>query len=662
MRCGWSVWGVLCLWTFISAEKRVLVSKGITTIFRNESIQRQVECEMEANTSFFIILTLWNGSNALTLESHIKVEPEKLEFPASLTSQRVMQSFRIFGYQQGRYRLSYTLTQNTAKYSLSASDSVILVTNREETWDGIAYQFSLNVACFILGSLFLIACHFSPFAGYRAVIRARWIHRLIKFWQLECDGSFVCKECGIPAALLNRFHLDAGRLCIALSVCSLVVMVPVNYFSGSAQEAFSHVIFQQTTWSNVPLRSNWFWCHVGYSYLLTAFVLVFLARQRSIMEALETQTKGVLGDKSVLIRSGLPSTTDALHLTRFLRNHFQEHRIREVKIVHDLHNVHSVLAHRRRQMERSRRLEGLHAKYQSGDLSWNLVLCPGPMSFPSISEIIWPYTKCLPCANALQKRRPDSFKSEKYCERLQMEMKELEKELEIFPEDVLYRYGECSGAAFIVFDSKITRNRFLRLTQSPFSCPNWIAKRSFASLENKELLSQLCVTIAPEPHDVLWPNLSHRPNIFKSFVDSFLRQIAMFLILLVFSTPTNVLVYLRVDANSQIYSKLYAQQSQILAFAATYLPSLFLILVNWLLLTILYYLSMTQVDCSESRRIQSLIVKGFVYLSSILLPYIGVPAAFVALNGLQHREESKSYLESFLFKVSGTLFITYLCQ
>lgn len=45
----------------------------------------------------------------------------------------------------------------------------------------------------------------------------------------------------------------------------------------------------------------------------------------------------------------------------------------------------------------------------------------------------------------------------------------------------------------------------------------------------------------------------------------------------------------------------------------------------------------------------------------MLLPSIGVTVAYLAVSRLEH-DEGRDYIESFLYKVSGTFFISYVCQ
>ena len=83
--------------------------------------------------------------------------------------------------------------------------------------------------------------------------------------------------------------------------------------------------------------------------------------------------------------------------------------------------------------------------------------------------------------------------------------------------------------------------------------------------------------------------------------------------------------------------------------------------MNALLLLLLFHLSEFEPWSTESRRMRSYMQKAFWYLllSTIILPSIGVSAAYIGIKDL---DGGKSYMQVFLFRVSGTFFITYVCQ
>jgi hypothetical protein len=160
----------------------------------------------------------------------------------------------------------------------------------------------------------------------------------------------------------------------------------------------------------------------------------------------------------------------------------------------------------------------------------------------------------------------------------------------------VYDERECAGRAFVTFDSTQTRNAFFRLVRSR-SCGGRVANAvedfamrlrgipkppSSAEADTKaaelaEFLPGISVTSAPEPADVIWENVAVRPTSAAQIAVSIVRHLMTLALLLLFSTPTAVLVYIRLDATSDIYSKLEHRHSLVMTLAAAYLPSLLLV-------------------------------------------------------------------------------------
>ncbi|RHY99291.1 hypothetical protein DYB37_011736, partial [Aphanomyces astaci] len=94
-------------------------------------------------------------------------------------------------------------------------------------------------------------------------------------------------------------------------------------------------------------------------------------------------------------------------------------------------------------------------------------------------------------------------------------------------------------------------------------------------------------------------------------------QLATVVIMILFSTPTAVLIYVKLDTHSAVYA-IYDISSVLAKFITAYLPSLLLITVNWCLLTSLFYLTTVEPWLSESERMKSFLNKGFSYLLLVL--------------------------------------------
>lgn len=422
-----------------------------------------------------------------------------------------------------------------------------------------------------------------------------------------------------------------------------------NFLSGNAHTSRQGDTFQQTTLSNVPLDSDWYWVHVGYCYMVAGGVITLLVRQDALASHLRRIVRErLVGARSVFIQHGLPASTTNSQLRSQLTELVaplstaadKASIVRQVAIVYDLRRVHSILARRHDlavELERARELD---AAYEAGTLSWSLVCCPGSAMAPSLHEVVSSFARCRPCRYACRRDEPEcrcycctcccprhhpvarskedelhlSDDHQRCCcsyfggyfgsggdnevggESAQVQL--LIDELDFFPDKVLKVYDEreCAGRAFVTFDSTHTRNAFFRLVRSR-SCGGRAvnAVEDFAmrlrgvpkppsSLEADanagelaKYLPGISVTSAPEPADVIWENVAVRPTSFAQVVVSIARHLVTLALLLLFSTPTAVLVYIRLDATSDVYRELEHRHSFIMTLAAAYLPSLLLV-------------------------------------------------------------------------------------
>lgn len=420
--------------------------------------------------------------------------------------------------------------------------------------------------------------------------------------------------------------------------------------SGKSTTSVGGDSFQQTTFSNVPLHSDWYWTHVGYCYLVAGCVLVFIVRyltcsftthsplsfvtfiippflappprQSQLASTLQKRTKRIVGARSILIHHGLPPTFSSKKLRSILQEYFPT-GIDEVTVIDDLTQVHSILHRRRELADQLDRMRMLDASYEHGTLSWNLLLCPGSVLVPSPSEVLCSYLCCTPCRYAWRheqitrcvcpgKKRHQplptlysSVKSDREIldPRAKSAIQSLDEELDFFPEDAIQVYNnrKCMGAAFIVFESTATRNEFVRFVNA-HSCFGQILnamddcsfcfrpevkaneeeqnRESAAMSKTNELaphLSKLVLASAPEPDDIIWMNLKYRPYSISGALGFLVRQCMTIGLLLLFSSPTAVLVYVKLDSSSAFYQDLASRHTFLVTLFVSYLPSLLLV-------------------------------------------------------------------------------------
>ncbi|GAB9467047.1 hypothetical protein Gpo141_00004406 [Globisporangium polare] len=716
----------------------IKVPTGVTTVVLDGEVTQVIECRVVAHSVVRVEMALEDGNGT---RFNALVVPRVVVFSNANASgtppvlQR--QQFTLSGRVEGRFYLTYTLSGDTELYQLSAESSVISVIDASQGWEGIWYELAFNLALFAAGMAFFVwrrmhrlelpiwkGHHAGLFERanyddldptvfkntYRDIMGDTVRERVKKFMAVGTHGAYICHTCGIPAALNLQFHVDAGHLFAVLTFFSLAVMLPVNYVSGKADHDAS---FQQTTFSNVPLESEWYWAHVAYCYLVAACVLVFILRQSQLASTLQKRTKRIVGARSLLIHHGLPPSFTSKKLRAALKEYFPT-GVDEVTVIDDLTQVHAILHRRRELSDQLERMRMLDANYEHGTMSWNLLCCPGSVLVPSPTEVLASYLCCKPCRYACRheqvtrclcpgkwrRRMPAYYSSVKSDReildpRTRSAIESLDEELDFFPEEAIrvYNTRKCMGAAFIVFESSTKRNEFVWLVNShsitgtvlnamhscslsrsadksntgdgdeqEYGAERGISKPTMSN-ELAPYLPKLVMESAPEPDDIIWMNLKYRPYSFTGIVGFLFRQVTTVSLLLLFSSPTAVLVYVKLDSNSAFYQDLEARHSFLVTLVVSYLPSLLLITVNWILLAFLYYVTMTEPSISDSRRTKIFLVKGFIYLvlSSVFLPSIGITAVYLAVSDIGE-SAGTSYVESFLYKVSGTFFISYVCQ
>lgn len=363
--------------------------------------------------------------------------------------------------------------------------------------------------------------------------------------------------------------------------------------------------------------------HGVLSDLLTVLVscprfLSLAPRQSQLASTLQKRTKRIVGARSLLIHHGLPPSFTSKKLRAVLREYFPV-GIDEVTVIDDLTEVHAILHRRRALADALERTRLLDAAFEHGTMSWNLLLCPGSVLVPSPLDVLESYLCCKPCqyvwrheqvsdcvCPAHRRRlRPhySSVKSDREIldPRARSTIQSLDEQLDFFPEDAIrvYNQRQCMGAAFIVFESTAKRHAFVRLVNAHScfgrvmnaldSC-TWTPQGSTedaaseptapTSADTSDLapyLSQLVLESAPEPDDIIWENLKYRPYSVAGVVGFLARQVTTIALLLLFSTPTAVLVYVKLDSSSAFYKDLEAHHTFVVTLLVSYLPSLLLV-------------------------------------------------------------------------------------
>ncbi|KAH9121342.1 hypothetical protein LEN26_010732 [Aphanomyces euteiches] len=707
----------LCLFACNVYAGVISVPSGSAYIVSGKNVSVTIFCDPPPTEDIIIKMAITSKGED-DERNFPKISPNPVRILKGTTSA----TFYVKGRAEGRYYVQYQVTENF-DYHVKRAESVIMVLDANDGWAGIQFQVLLNISVFGAGLLFFIWRRvFSKvnlpfwnshpvglfekinyenlppqkFQDKYSVIQGPTLwDRVKKFWKLPCDGNDVVEIAGLDAALSMRLHLDMGHVFLFLSLFSVGVLIPIHYMSGrEATEKYLSVSFQETTIGNVPLQSPWYWGHVAMTYLTAICVLALLRRQMTVGYKINSDSRRLIGPRSVFIYSGLPKELNSFQLKKELANFCSPDDIKAAVIMHDLQGLYRVLDQRVLLRNEYNRLITTYARTISGTIPGCVRWCPGDICCPSLPHLWTSYIKCLPCRSLCcsihsrvqyspehsGKRDIDAI-LEDAIPRDKRRAEWIQQELESFPSHILELYAKraSTGAAFVVFATIKAKQDFqekVKLAQkqkaSEVSFP-WdvMSHRNLKDLEEQPvdttLLKGLAVRTAPEPDDINWQNLTYKPRSWKRFFTFFFYQCVTVLILCLFSTPTAVLIYMKLDNNSAMYSFISQNTDSIVAkFLSSYLPSLLLISVNWCLLTSLFYMSIFEPWISESERMQSFLKKGFAYLllSSVILPSIGVTAVYLASedgSSLHHGSES-AYVEKFMFQLCRNFFIAYVCQ
>ncbi|ETV91795.1 hypothetical protein, variant 1 [Aphanomyces invadans] len=697
----------------------VLVPSGSVNLVSGRNVTGFLSCDPPPTNDVVIDMALTSRGGESERNFPV-ITPNRVRIRAGTTSA----SFTVEGRGEGRFYVQYQVTLNL-DYHVKHAESVIMVLSANDGWEGIQFQIGLNLAVFGAGLVFFVwrrlfprlrlpIWHSHP-AGlferinfdqlppgkfqskYGMALRhgSSLSDRARRFVSLPCDGKDVIEIAGLDAALSMRLHADLGHLFLFLTVFSVGVLIPIHYMSGKdSDDPYLDVSFQETTIGNVPLQSHWYWGHVAMTYLTVLCVLRLLKRQDDVGQRVNVDSTRAVGHRSVLISSGLPKDMNSFQLRQSLAKICCPADIKATVVIHDLQSLYRILDQRVKLRNEYNRLLTTYARANSGTLPGCVRWCPGGVCCPSVPEVISSYVSCLPCRSLCcsvpsqvqyspehSGARDIASILENALLRDRLRAASIQKELESFPSHVLDLYAkrQSTGAAFVVFSTvkaKLDFDERVRLAQKrqlPEIVFPWdvMSHRDLTKLEEQpvdtSILKSLVLRAAPEPDDVNWPNLTYKPQSVKRLCMFVFYQLMTVVIIIVFSTPTAVLIYMKLDNQSAVYAMFTQDVTSIVAkFATSYLPSLLLIAVNWCLLTSLFYVTTFEPWLSESERMKSFLKKGFSYLllSSIVLPSIGVTAVYLASeqgSSFHHGSEA-AYIEKFMFQLGRNFFIAYVCQ
>ena len=698
---------IMMILSICHGETSLFGSVPSTAIAVHEDLLRLTCTFNSSSTNFtisnpFIIWTItsngWTWKSPRILLSFPSIQID-IELPSQLSN--------------GRYRLIHTLQLHQNKDDtvflpilVTPLTTILQIVDENDGWDIIFQQLVLNLIIFIIGmGIWSISAFPSsaPTGRSRGQNKDEKQHgelqplslgqRMKWFFTVSCEDPRLLSQCGINAILNMRWHRDTALFCTGLSILAMGGLMPVHYHAAGVHTNAVDS-FHLMSISNVRIGSPYFWCHVAVAYLVAFGILYHLYSQMETYLLLQSWTKSLVGPRTCFIASGIPpniaNNREWKTVLRTITNmdSYEDDCIEEAVLLPLIGSLYPLLTERVDWMDEYERLQTMIVRRHAGELSTCLRICPGSFFVPTLSHISSVFRSGYvfpPRRNNLRREGMSSIEyhalddaidfmtpyESKRLHYLHHQLNRFHFEKNQFTENLCH-----TGAGFVKFRTvakkesflvqlkklqkeNITRNN-ISLEEERTMIDNIYSSSSLSTNSTKYLLRNWKCKSAPEPDDIRWPHWQLGPLSLRRLCILGLYQVASIIIVLIFSTPTALLNFFHLDTNSSIYAWL-KEGSGLLLVIATYLPPLLLILGNFLILTILFYISEFEPWKTESGRMKSFMRKGFSYLilSSIVLPSIAVTSIYVGTTSIDF---SKNYIEIFLNSISGTFFITYVCQ
>lgn len=249
----------------------------------------------------------------------------------------------------------------------------------------------------------------------------------------------------------------------------------------------------------------------------------------------------------------------------------------------------------------------------------------------------------------------------------ELKRKKAEQKKEVARTKQRARAARATGIVFVTFSSsvvaKVVTNIYRKHTRL-WNLNRWLADD--LTPQSKALSDrQWIVSMAPEPEDIIWPNL----GIGKW--EKRLRVVYVNLTLLFFfsffTTPLSIISALQplkqAPLFADIINSLHAWNNGAILFA--YLPTLFLLAVTTILPLVIWFSSMFEGHHTVSSTHKYLVVKTYVFLlfSVLLLPSLFLTSLDALIRkGWDNRQHLNVLFSGLFLPNSAAFFINYIIQ
>ncbi|XP_051216477.1 CSC1-like protein At4g02900 [Lolium perenne] len=438
---------------------------------------------------------------------------------------------------------------------------------------------------------------------------------------LKMPEPELIEHAGLDSAVYVRIYLLGLKLFVPIAVLAFLVLVPVNWTSGTLEDekSISYDEIDKLSISNIGTGSKRFWAHIAMAYVFTFWTFYVLYHEYKVITTMRLRflaNQKRRPDQFTVLVKNIPEDSDETvseHVQHFFAVNHRDHYLSH-QVVYNANTLASLVEKKTGLQNWLVYYENQHAK--------------NPEKNPTIKTGLW----------GLWGEKVDAV------EYYRTTIEELCKQEDEEREKVVSDPSAIMPAAFVSFKSQWGA-AVCAQTQQTSNPTVWITEW------------------APEPRDVYWPNLAI-PFVSLS-VRRLIMTVALFFLTFFFMVPIALVQSLaNLDDIERVlpFLKPIIQRNSLRSIIQGFLPGIALKLFLIILPTILRTMSKIEGHISLSGLDRRTASKYFLFLFvNVFLGSVITGTAFQQLDTFIHQSANKipeTIGESIPMK--ATFFITYI--
>ncbi|XP_006654360.1 CSC1-like protein At4g02900 [Oryza brachyantha] len=438
---------------------------------------------------------------------------------------------------------------------------------------------------------------------------------------LQMPEPELIEHAGLDSAVYVRIYLLGLKIFVPIAVLAFIVLVPINWTSGTLEneKSLSYDQIDKLSISNLGKGSKRFWAHIVMAYVFTFWTFYILYREYKVVTTMRLRflaNQNRRADQfTVLVRNVPPDPDETVseHVEHFFAVNHRDHYLSHQTV----YNANTLAG----LVEKKKGLQNWLVYYENQHAK-------NPAKKPTMKTGLW----------GLWGKRVDAI------EHYTTAIEELCKQEDEERQKVMTDPNAIMPAAFVSFKSRWGA-AVCAQTQQTSNPTMWLTEW------------------APEPRDVFWPNLA------IPFVELSVRRlimaVALFFLTFFFMIPIAIVQSLaNLDDIERMlpFLKPIIERNSLKSIVQGFLPGIALKIFLILLPTILMTMSKIEGHTSLSGLDRRTASKYYLFLFvNVFLGSVITGTAFQQLNNFIHQSANKiPEIVGESIPMKATFFITYV--